>query len=98
MMAAMARRNHWSLRNQRSHWDIFFHFEGGGPVGVLGADGDGGGEGVFSSPLTMSWGSMSSFSVTGTISSSLSRAWMSSFDEVCEGVVGVVSIAATRGV
>lgn len=91
MMADMARRNHWSFRNQRSQRDIFFHLEGGGPVGVLGAWG---GEGVFSRPLTISWRFMSSFPVTSVISSLLLRWWMSSFDEVCEGVVDVASIVA----
>lgn len=98
MMVPMASRNHWSLRNQRSHRDVFFHFEDEGSIGLLGLDGGEGGEGVFSSPLTISWRFMSSFPVTSVIPSSLLRWWMSSFDKVCEGVVEIISIAAGREV
>ena len=93
MMVDMARRNHWSLRNQRSQREVFFHFGGEGLVGLWGADWIGGGEGVFSSPSTMFWRFVSSFPITSVISSSLSRVRMSSFDESFDGVVDVPSIA-----
>ena len=88
-MAHMARRNHWSLRNQRIHCVSFLRFDGL-EMGLLwSCCGFGvveGGEVVFSSPFDMSFRFISSFPVVSIISSSLSTWWMPSFGGFSDAV------------
>lgn len=90
-MAPMARRNHWSLRNQRSQRVEVLHLEGVsvGECWACVAVGDGD---VWSSPFPISFEFMVSLHVVSTTTSSRSRGLMSSLDEFSD----TAAIAAAR--